>query len=168
MFTVAAFLPFLPLIEEAAIRQLKCHDRTSREAAMQTLTVMLRDTDGIRQYWVLDRVKKERDTLEIRTEAEKLYVDHRSKYIQGHPFVFVVFALDKEEQRSRKSLTETVNRLQKETGGGADDGLLWDNKHYLAGNFVTPETLLLFRKLKNHPRFKEFVSFRQACMNHLG
>jgi hypothetical protein len=82
VFTVAAFLPFLPLIEDAMIRQLGDDDFSKRETATRFLERMLRDTDGLRNYDVLLAVKKSdelqrfRDRLAskaaIRTEQREI------------------------------------------------------------------------------------------------
>jgi hypothetical protein len=90
MFTVAAFLPFLPLIEDAMIRQLGDDDFARREAATRVLERMLRDTDGIRNYWALERVMKVKENTEARRRAARLYHANKLKYILEHRYIVVV------------------------------------------------------------------------------
>jgi hypothetical protein len=92
MFTVAAVLPFLPLIEEAMIRQLGDDDFAKREAATRFLENVLRDTDGIRNYGALVKVKMacESYDLECKERAKTLYKSHREKYVGEHPYIGVL------------------------------------------------------------------------------
>jgi hypothetical protein len=148
MFTVAAFLPFLPMIIDAQIRQLGDDDFAKREAAMRFLEKALSERGGVSDYWALGKVKKRGRVA--------------NRYIHGHPFVFAVFTLDKEDQRSRESIDAAYRRFEKENRGGAVDGILWDRKHYFVGHFVDLKTLPLISKLKSHRNFKEFVPLDDA------
>jgi hypothetical protein len=92
MFIVAAVLPFLPLIEDAMIRQLGDDDFAKREAATRFLEKVLQDTDGIRNYDALVKVKRacESYDLECKERAKTLYKSHREKYVGEHPYVGVL------------------------------------------------------------------------------
>jgi hypothetical protein len=54
---IGAFLPFLPLLEDAMIRQLGDDDFAKREAATPFLEKVLQDTEAVKNYWALVRVK---------------------------------------------------------------------------------------------------------------
>jgi hypothetical protein len=94
MFTFAAFLPFLPLIEDAMIRQLGDDDFVKREAATRMLEKMLQDTDGLSNYWMLVRVQKatSNQDQEIRFRTRHLYAQHRENFFLSYPYVCFVIS----------------------------------------------------------------------------
>src|SRR6516164_5886708 len=94
MFTVAAVLPFLPLIEDAMIRQLGDNDFAKREAATRVLERMLKDTDGLRNYWILAKVIEATtdSDAEVRTRVKELSAVCQSRqFYNRYDLLLVVF-----------------------------------------------------------------------------
>jgi hypothetical protein len=92
MFTVAAFLPFLPLIVDAHIQQMGDDDFWKREAATRFLERMLQDTDGLSNYWMLVKVQKATTSQnqENRMRARHLYNQHREGFFLSYPYICFV------------------------------------------------------------------------------
>jgi hypothetical protein len=97
MFTVAAVLPFLPLIEDAMIRQLGHDDFAKRETATRFLERMLRDTDGISNYYLFLSIKEAQESSdpEIRIRSRRL-CDRNAKYDTdlNSPWFCIVFKIE--------------------------------------------------------------------------
>lgn len=86
-----AFVSFLSLITDDMIRQLGDDDFAKREAATRFLAKVLQDTDGCRNYSVLQAVKKARaDKNPERTiRAKRLYLDYGSNYYREYAYLFL-------------------------------------------------------------------------------
>jgi hypothetical protein len=162
MFTVAAVLPFLPLIEDAMIRQLGDDTYWKREAATRFLSRMLRDTDGIRSYWILLKVKKAAGDRreEVSRRADTLYRTYRPNYILDYPHGFAVFRIDHNGQE--KDFAEECSKILKQftylrISRDGSGGPTKDRRYYCM--YIEPE-ILKERQLKlirKHPHFKQFV-----------
>jgi hypothetical protein len=88
-----AFLPFLPLIVDAHIRQLEDDDFARRTASAAFLDGILRDTDGYRNYGEFLQVKWARESKNSRIKAATtlLYERHKEKHIRNQPFLMFLF-----------------------------------------------------------------------------
>jgi hypothetical protein len=93
MFTVAAVLPFLPLIEDAMIRQLGDDDFAKREAATRFLERVLQNTKDTPIHPLFLKIEEAHNgkNAEIRLRTRRLYSICRSKSILGHTFLCVTF-----------------------------------------------------------------------------
>jgi hypothetical protein len=167
MFTVAAFLPFLPLIEDAMIRQLGNDDFAKREAATRFLVKVLRDTDGLRNYSALVKVHKatEHRDAEISRRAENLYLANKSKYILDYPYCMVIL---KGENIGKNHDAAAWKNIEKELGRNLldmDRGLWtkpsYSDDYYLGFRTIVFDTSKLYR-LKNNRNFKEFIPLNNS------
>jgi hypothetical protein len=93
MFTVAAVLPFLPLIEDAMIRQLGDDDFAKREAATRFLGSILRRSGETRNYRLFLKLQESQNN----TDAEicmrsKLLCQRNKKHIldKKYPYFCVM------------------------------------------------------------------------------
>jgi hypothetical protein len=153
MFTVAAMLPFLPLIEDAMIRQLGNDDFAKREAATRLLERILQDTDGVRNYWALLRVKNTAGMdLEAASRIKRLYLDHKSKYVLEHQFFVIII-------KSDKVIENIDRRLWKDFFPGKIQAIrvTRDQINYALGCSTNPWTVQQLSQVKNHKDFKEFI-----------
>jgi hypothetical protein len=101
-----AFLPFLPLIVDAQIRQLGDDDFSKRESATRFLSRVLADTDGFWNYSILLAVKKAREnkSAEIKKRAKKLYDGAYRNYFREYreyPFVCIAIRVNPPSWQNR-------------------------------------------------------------------
>jgi hypothetical protein len=101
MFTVAAVLPFLPLIEDAMIRQLGGDDFAKREAATRFLESMLKDTNGIRNYWILAKIveAKASKDAETRNRAKMIFLTCLSRTITNDRAILIAMFHEDDDQK---------------------------------------------------------------------
>ena len=164
MFTVGAFLPFLPLIVDAHIRQLGDADFAKRAAATRFLSKVLQDTDGWKNQEAMAKIKTamESKDAEIKHRATLLYNGNRWHYFQECPAVFIILRIEPPsfERRNRPTYERMSEILIDFAWGGPSAKgrrlTTCDTKNRIYMSFIVNNfTREKFRKLMSH---KEVVA----------
>jgi hypothetical protein len=161
MFTVAAVLPFLPLIEDAMIRQLGDDDFAKREAATRFLERMLKATNGIRNYWMLAKIveAKASKDAETRNRAKIVFLSCQPRIITNtRALLIAMFQEDDGQEISNPGavrLYKEIELLLRKRIGVT--GSTRDKKYYclcyVARELIVQDICLL----RSHRNFKGFV-----------
>jgi hypothetical protein len=162
---VCAFLPFLPLIEDAMIRQLGDDDFAKREAATRNINRALRDTDGCRNYSLLLKVKRARGhkSTDVKARAEKLYNDNKSRYPLEHLYFAAVFSIAAKTGVSRSKVIEKeagVHSDIKAHNGGSETLFI-----PFRSSKCSPSELY---QINSSPHFRFFVSVPNEMLRRPG